>query len=47
MFDQITVSDVGAQTIAQGYSNGGPRSESGLLDGDGRTSSVSERSRFF
>jgi len=31
------------ENVAQGYSNGGPRSESGRLDGDGRTSSASQR----
>jgi len=29
--------------LGQGYSNGGPRSESGPLDGDGRASSASQR----
>jgi len=29
--------------LVQGYSNGGPRSESAPLDGDGRTSSASQR----
>ena len=29
--------------LQQGYSNGGPRSESGPLDDDGRTSSASQR----
>jgi len=29
--------------IAQGYSNGGPQSASGPLDGDGRTLSASQR----
>jgi len=29
--------------LEQGYSNGGPRSESGPLDGDGRTLSTSRR----
>jgi len=32
-----------AHGLMQGYSNGGPRSESGSLDGDGRTSSASQR----
>jgi len=30
------------ETLNQGYSNGGPRSESGPLDGDWRTSSASQ-----
>jgi len=29
-------------TLNQGYSNGGPQSQSGPLDGDGRTSSASQ-----
>jgi len=33
----------GHYTLNQGYSNGGPRSESGPLGGDGRTSSASQR----
>jgi len=32
-----------AKDLVQGYSNGGPRSESGPLNGDGRTSSASQR----
>ena len=30
-------------SLGQGYSNGGPRSESGPLDGDDRTLSASQR----
>jgi len=35
------------KTLEQGYSNGGPRSESGPLAGEGRTSSGSQKSLLF
>ena len=37
----LTLTSV-AERVEQGYSNGGPRSESGPLHGDGRTSSASQ-----